>query len=722
MGHAPGGPAGPAVKAPPKPAPRFPNGRPQPELKPAGPTGKVTVVPQPRLSQRGYMPPTRTIVTHAPKGPSEADLIFQREANAIGPKAVAAAANPRVAALQAALGQATGIPALTHAVRTHNALATAGDAAMLLPFGRIGEAVKAAVGVGKAAEEAAKIGGAAKAVEGSVAPTAKTLGESAIEGLQGAKQVRAGQESFRRPVRAERAQAFGKALQANPTVEGARQASAALKGKYPSLEFGGFKGFSPETLDAMVQHIAEHPSLQGLEFSQKRAIDAVRGIAAGEVPTRSDEKLLRQVFGPDTTKQMIATASRWQQAKALGYDVGNVPRSVMASFDVSGVLRQALLIATGHPAIWAKNVPDYLKAMKSEDFFNAGMQALHNRPNALNGIYDRMGVDLTEMAPRENTVAREEAFRSPLAEKIPGVRMSGRGFTLFLDQGRADLADHLYAKAVAEGKGNNPHTLQSIGDVVNSMSGRGDLGTGVVGRSQEGLNLLLFSPRLIKSRIDFLNPVWYAKLDPLARHQAYRAMGGLAVLMSTALGIARAAGAQVNLDPRSSDFAKIKIGNTRLDLAGGFQQYIRVLSELATQRSVTSTGKTIKLGQEGPGKTSDWDILFRFLRAKLAPVSSLAVDASQRQNSVGQPLSWQNTVLSRFTPLSAQDAVSVGQDAGKKGVPAGVLAGLGAFGLSAFGGGVQNYKPKQPKGRGGGFGSVYAPSSGGSGPSYAPGR
>jgi len=155
------------------------------------------------------------------------------------------------------------------------------------------------------------------------------------------------------------------------------------------------------------------------------------------------------------------------------------------------------------------------------------------------------------------------------------------------------------------------------------------------------------------------------------------------------------------MDPRSSDFAKIKVGGTRIDLAGGFNQYIRLLSEMATQQQVSATtGKVTTLGQEGPGKTSDFDVLFRFLRSKLAPLTSLSVDASQQQNTIGQPLTWQNTVLSRFTPLSGQDAVSVGRDASSHGLPAGIAAGIGAFGLSAFGGGVQNYQAKPVKSKG----------------------
>lgn len=554
-------------------------------------------------------------------------------------------------------------------------------------------------GEGKAAEEITSVAKAHPLI--SAKPTGvvlgpKTLSQTATEGLQGTKGLRKTQEKLRSIEKASRAQEYGKALQQNPTIAGHHEASQLLAGKYPELHFGGYEDLSPETLDTMTRHVADSDLLP---LSQKRAIDGLKKIHGGKLPTKSEEKLIRQVFGPEVTKELKQAVSKFHQVKSLAYDVGNIPRSIMASYDASGIMRQGLLIGTGHPVIFAKNIPGYLKAIKSEDFYQSGLAGLRSRPNAVNGVYEKMGVDITEMSPRASAASREESFRSPLAEKLFGVRQSGRGFTLYLDSARADLADYMYAKALKEGRDiNDSHLLESIGDVVNSSSGRGDLGEGVIGRSQEGLNLLLFSPRLIKSRVDFINPVWYAKLDPLARHQAYKAMGGLVVLVATALSIARAVGGQVNLDPRSSDFAKIRLGNTRLDLAGGFQQYMRLLSELATQSTVNTSGVVSKMGKEGPGKTSDWDVAFRFIRSKLAPLASASVDLSQRQNAVGQPITWQNQIASRLTPLSGQDALSVGEDAAHSthSTGAGVLAGIGAFGLSAIGGGVQNYKPKQP--------------------------
>lgn len=571
--------------------------------------------------------------------------------------------------------------------------------------------------VGDATEAASSV----KAVQGKLVSNPKTLGETVTGALQGAKQTRAAQDVLRSGEKAKRIKEYERISQANPTAAGHREASQALAGKYPTLDWNNFQQFSSETIDQLHKYLVDHPDLSG--FDVKRGRDAIDKAYAGTVPTKSEEKVLRKAFGNSATNQIMRATSRFHATKALAYDIGNIPRSVMASGDASGLLRQALLIATGHPGIWAKSVPTYLKAIKSEDFYNAGLAILHNRPNALNGVYDRMGLDLTELTPKGGDMAaREEQFRSPLAEKIPGVRASGRGFMLGLDQARADLADLMYAKAVKAGKGDDEHTLQSIGDVVNSASGRGDLGNGVIGRSSEGLNLLLFSPRLIKSRIDFLNPLWYKGLDPIARHEAYRAMGGLVVLVAAANVIAKAAGANINLDPRSSDFAKIRLGSVRIDLAGGFQQYMHLLGELATQRKMTTTGKLEKLDvQEGPGKTSDWDVVFNFIRSKLAPMSAAAIDVGQRQNSVGQPLTWGNSVVSRVTPLAGQDAYQVGQDAWQShGPAAGIAAGIGGGLLSAFGGGVQQFTPKQPKVTG--TFNPYAPTTGSSGGGYWAGQ
>lgn len=569
-------------------------------------------------------------------------------------------------------------------------------------------------------------------------PTAKTLGESVTGALKGARTTRAQQETLRSEEKTVRVKAYGKRAQEDPSLAGHLAAKSELAGKYPELNFEGFKEFSPEAFDAMSTHITDHPTLQ--ELDKSRGKDALVKVMAGKLPMPSEEKILRKVFGDKTTGQLLRSVSVWRKLGQHGLDVANLPRAVQSSIDVSGAGRQALLMATGHPVVWAKNLGPMFKAFTSEDYYVKKMAELHQEDIVTSGVADQMGLQLSELSPKAGTSMREEPFASPLAEKIPGVRMSSRSFTYLVDKSRIDLAKILYAKAVkdagkqiprlrTDGKlipkwvnepinPEDPELLSSIGRFANSATGRGDLGHGKIGNSADVINLIFYSPRLIKSRIDFLNPVWYARLHPIARHEAYRAIAGLAGLVMFADAVAHEAGASVNLDPRSSDFAKIKVGNTRIDLAGGFNQYIRVLAETVTMQTVSQSGKTVPLAPfrakgTAPNAQSIGAIYLRFLRNKLAPVASGTVDVGLGANTVGQPVGW-NTLTSRFTPLAIQDAVSVGKDA--HGLGAEIGAGLGAYGLAGFGLGVQNYKPKVPKSTGsGGSGFWDGGSSGGSG-------
>jgi hypothetical protein len=563
----------------------------------------------------------------------------------------------------------------------------------------------------------------------SSAPNAPlTLGESVMHGLEGAPYGLAEEEALRSPERARRSQAFRRAAEQDPSAAGLAEASKHLAGKYPALHWGKFTEFSQEAEDAMIKFIVDHPLVK--DFEVKRATDAIKKVRSGVVPRRHELKLLRQIFGADTTRQMIESLPGFRKLKAQLYDILNIPRAVMSSFDVSGAGRQGLMIAMQHPSTWGKNLGPMMRALLSKDYHLAAMAEIHGRENARNGLYERMGIDFTDVTGR-GTGVREEAYASPLADKIPGVGMSSRAYTLFLDKARADLADHIYAKAqkragkmitrlrVVDGRPrlvkekidpNDDELLQSIGTLVNSSSGRGDLGNGVIGSSADGLNLLFFSPRLAKSRIDFLNPVWYARLHPVARRQAYWAMGGLVTMMATTLTIAHELGASVELDPRSSDFAKIKVGNARLDLAGGFQQYLVLLSRIATQQTKqTSTGNVLRIG--GPlskptlNGSTDLSVLMRFLRGKLAPVVGGLTDVAAGENIVGDRISVKKTLLPRVAPLSGQDAVEVGMDVGKHHrTPEAILAGFAAYMLGAAGVGVQDYEPKAPPASGGTFG------------------
>jgi hypothetical protein len=207
---------------------------------------------------------------------------------------------------------------------------------------------------------------------------------------------------------------------------------------------------------------------------------------------------------------------------------------------------------------------------------------------------------------------------------------------------------------------------------------------------------LLFSPRLLKSRFDFMNPVWYARMDPAVRRQALQAAGQtLAAGMAFLYAASNIPGVTVGLDPRSANFGRIRIGNTRIDLWGGFQPLVRLYAQLATGVYIVSTtppgeaARSFNLAKGGYGKSTKYDIMLNFLRSKLAPNPGLMVDYLDSQNAVGQPFQWRDQ-WRRVMPMVVGDMIDTYNQGG-----AGIPGALGALALSTVGIGVQTY-PNRP--------------------------
>jgi len=627
----------------------------------------------------------------------------------------------------------TGYQQLQHPLR--DPLAAGFAAAGLIPgigkLGKIGEVIRAgeeggaAVRAGRSAEEAAQhVGEATSEAKtkgfGSIAQkphepprvppgestpgTGGPLGVKVRRGLKGAGTARNQQDVLYSAERAKRAGMAEEAMKVGGQ-EGYHAALKELKGELPKIDFQGFKQLDQPTLDAMHTFIQGHEGLR--PFDKVRAMSSLEGAIRGKVPTNSEQKLLQRVFGADTTRQLVDSIPFWAKAKNLGVELLNVPRALMASFDLSAPFRQGLVAGVSHPQIFFKNFHSMVKAFGSERVYQNIMNEIYERPTF--PLMQQAKLPLTEIGidPHTGTTLehREEQFMSNLAERIPFVgrmvRASDRAYTAFLNKTRADVFDHLIQQAAESGVNlHDPKVPESIAKFVGSATGRGSLGA--FQAHAVTLNTLLFSPRLLASRFNFLNPVYYMSLDPFARKEALKAARNLVGTMGLVLYLAKKAGAQVNTDPTNADFAKIKFGNTRIDLAGGFQQPVRLLAELFEGKVTSSTtGKVINLGPQGVGHLSRKDIAQRFFEGKLAPVPSLINDLFQGTSFAGQPLSVKTELFSRMIPLLAQDANDLANQHGGLGTPRGLAAGFGGYGLGLFGIGEQTYSAKKKKAAGG---------------------
>lgn len=393
------------------------------------------------------------------------------------------------------------------------------------------------------------------------------------------------------------------------------------------------------------------------------------------------------------TKQLLKRVSdAIPKTKAqLAAELISAPKAVMASFDLSGTLRQGGVLGARFKSEAKSAFAKQVKYFKSEKAFDEGMSAIKQDP--LYETANRANIALTGVD------GSEEAFVSQLPEKIPlfgkGIQASDRAYTGGLTELRFNAFKHIASDLRAEGidiTKFDDKQLESIGKFINTASGRGyGDKAGLFEKVAPALNRTLFSPRLWKSRLDMLNPMYYAKLDPIARKYALQAAGSFAGIAGVVLGLASLAGAQVGTDPRSSDFLKIKVGDTRYDILGGFQQnLVFAYRELSGQYENSSTGAITDLNSGNFDSPTRMSILSDLVQNKENPVISTGSDLLNGTNSLGQPVNPKTELAKLFIPLNLQDTYTLS----KSSDPLSAL--FGATVPGTLGVGVSTYGPNTP--------------------------
>ena len=254
--------------------------------------------------------------------------------------------------------------------------------------------------------------------------------------------------------------------------------------------------------------------------------------------------------------------------------------------------------------------------------------------------------------------AREEAFLSSLAGNIPWIRGSERAYTTFLNKLRWDAMDKMVknidavrikegAKPISGARSLNKadkELLKDMASFINASTGRGPLPKQVGKNIASIMNAMMFSPRLFTSRLAapaYAGKIWvkgakgkvtknyvdaiegqeialngYAQMSKAVAWQLGLWFGTGSLIMFLANHMP---GVDVGTDPRSSDFGKIRIGDSRVDIWSGYTQIASSIARLATRERVSaSTGEVM----DAP----IWEEFGRFARSKFSPTAGLVVE------------------------------------------------------------------------------------------------
>lgn len=543
-------------------------------------------------------------------------------------------------------------------------------------------------------------GGGLKPVIPQINKVADTALSKLVSAVKSARPVRKEIESL---ASAERSKRIGQAAGILEKAEGEKafiQARGALKGplvpKKPQFEslrtpagVGDVEGkLAQGDIDTLFIQIQRHPTLS--PFEKISAADGFSQLMAGEIPQISKLSLLEDVFGKELIEETLKKRPALEKLKDLVTETINIPRSLLASFDMSAPLRQGVIFTITKPKSALKAGFQMFRQAFSEKNYVNWLDDITKDPSYR--LMQDSGLYIAN--PRRvsgGLAAREERFMSNLAERIPlvgsGIRAAERAYTSYLNKLRVDVFASVSSKFQKMGltPKENPDLYKSLAGFVNNATGRGDLGK--FNRVAQQLNTLFFSPRLIASRFNMLNPLWYAKQAPQVRKEAIKSFAEFVGVGSTILAIAKLGGADVETDPRSTDFGKIRIGNTRWDIWGGFQQWARVFSQIASGERKTQAGEIIPLSRKKFPFETRFDVAERFLRGKLAPVPSLALELFEGSKMFGEELKVSREFTENVTPLYLQDIKESFEQLGPWSM---LTVGTPAF----FGVGVQTYEEK----------------------------
>jgi hypothetical protein len=357
----------------------------------------------------------------------------------------------------------------------------------------------------------------------------------------------------------------------------------------------------------------------------------------------------------------------------------NVMRASLASGDIS-IYRQAAVAASRDPITAIKAFKPLVRSLLDGQYATQFDKAIRTSKGAL-GL-ERYGLELTALPTSKlaKTFEREESFMTRFAQYIPWVRWSNRAFVNGLNYIRVSRAEKMIAAWEKSGAKFSDSELKGLAQLINASTGRGNLGA--LNKYMPALNAVLFSPRFIASHIQLpmiaLNPT----TPRLVRIEAWKNIGAFLGGITGVLTLANLTGiGKVETDSRSPDYGKLRIGDTHIDLWGGYVQYIRFISQAMSQQKKTASGMILPISRKELGT--------RFAQGKLSPAIALFNDIWTGQTYSGEKMELTTESVSkqfynRVMPMAIQDMID--------GINQSGLAGLALGSLSTLGMGVTTYE------------------------------
>lgn len=368
-----------------------------------------------------------------------------------------------------------------------------------------------------------------------------------------------------------------------------------------------------------------------------------------------------------------------QATAKLPRAVADVSKSIGASLDDSFALRQ------GAKAFWT-DFPRWQKAFRTS--FVDLVKGAKNAESAEREVNARVMADpYYDQAVKDGLAIRnvksvDDVFPTSAPGRIP---VLGRAFNAsevaysgFADNLRLGIYKNQLKLADGLGETLPPEVRKNIAKEVNSLTGRGGFGKSEALANQA--NIAFYSLRFLKSNIDtlLLHPAGLGVGGVGSVAQKTAAKNLLKIIAGTAavLGTANALKpGSVQTDPRSTDFGKIKIGDTRFEVTGGMDSLVTLASRVLSHSTKSaSSGNVTQLNTGKFGSSTDLDVIMNYLTGKTSPVAGVGVSLLKGKTFSGAKPTVGNSVGGLVEPLNVANFTELKGDKNSANILAAVLA------------------------------------------------
>ena len=370
------------------------------------------------------------------------------------------------------------------------------------------------------------------------------------------------------------------------------------------------------------------------------------------------------------TKRLMEERERFRRS-VLPYNAGraldwfnvltSAPRVLRTMLDLSATMTQGAALFTSHPVMGYRALVESVKAFASEENTDKIMAAMNADPDfaefQLMGGHVYTVSDISErgvpeefrgMATKLITInGREYGL-----DDVPGVKASERSFGTFLNSLNLSVYKAIKASGGWGPTGPTETQKRDIALSLNVASGRGYENKGARGMWERIASAALWAPRFAISGAkmaigwNIFAPHWTGLTtersykdrmisSKVAAQQYVRqiaAMSAWTLLATLLMGRKDPEWLEEVLDPRSSNFLNVRVGNTNVNFFGPIKQWWTFMARLLSGQTRGADGMVRKRDQMQTVGT--------FVRGKLSPLAGLGVDLLKGKDFLGNKIVW----------------------------------------------------------------------------------